>query len=85
MDVSDCKAFDEQRNWILFQPFHPEAAAPVHEERVIAILLRFGMDWRIYLFYELPDRNIITSLLNVSIALKYCFSQVTPLSCCQAT
>ena len=44
MDVSDVKAFDEQRNWIncvtceiVFQPLHPEAAAPVHEERVIAI------------------------------------------------
>ena len=44
MDVSDVKAFDEQRNWIncvtcesVFQPLHPEVGAPVHEERVTAI------------------------------------------------
>ena len=29
--------------------------------------------------YELPGRNIITSALNVSIALNYCSRQVTPL------
>ena len=40
-------------------------------------LFRFGKDLRIYLFYELPDRNIITSALNVSIALKYCSRQVS--------
>ena len=44
MDVSGVKAFDEQGNLIncatceiVFQPLHPEAAAPVHDERVIAI------------------------------------------------
>ena len=40
-------------------------------------LLRFGMDWRIYLVYEFPDRNTITVTPNNSVAWGCCFSHVS--------
>ena len=35
-------------------------------------------------FHKVPNRNIITSALTVSIALQYSSSPITPLSCCQS-
>ena len=42
-------------------------------------LLQFSMDWRTYLVYKIPDRNIITIALNVSVAWK-CYSRQVSLA-----
>ena len=43
-------------------------------------LLRFSVDWRIYLVYEFLDRSIITVVFNVSVAWKCYFCQGSPAS-----
>ena len=41
------------------------------------LLLRFSMDWRTDLVYELADGNIVAVTPNISAAWKYCSSQVS--------
>ena len=55
-NVSDVKAYDEERTWInrvtseiVFQPLHRGTSAPVHEERVMAVLVEPNLHFELYL------------------------------------